>query len=614
MIIKFIRQKLSQLSLEKKLIAAFSVFILIPLTLVAGIVSWIYVNNNRNVMLDAAVENNKQIVTNIDTSLQPLQRLSMFPIQEQSVYQIMKKDYNQVPYPLLERGKDFDKVNGLIQSGIMLYSDLVDSVVIYHEHDQSIIGRSNREYINYQYFKTTYLQEPFIRKIREGNGQFITTGIHYDELLSPHRLPVVSAGRAIMDPYTKERLGFIVFNISADKLKTLWSNTAFAEASNFYLLDEDQRIIQSSNGGEIGKAASAAFGSGFQEEPSGRTGTTRMWINQKLYLISSPSQVAEWHAVTLIAKDDIYSIVYQLVAIMAGTLLLLLILSILISLRIAARILKPLAVLNRKMKLVAQGQLDVRFDTQQSDEVGVISSTVDLMLQEIRSLITRIYEKEEEKRKLEMDALQSQIRPHFIYNTLNVIKWMAKVQGASGIEEALQAFASVMKFSMKTDENLVLIAEEVGFVQSYAKILDFRYFNKFEVTYSIDPAVIEYQTLKFLIQPLVENAIFHGFEGIDYKGMLNISIYERQGDLYVEVADNGRGFPEEGELQAKPGYKKVSRDGFNSIGLQNIRSRIRLHFGPGYGLWIAPGRQGGTVALIRVPVIRNDTAGGRDSK
>jgi len=134
------------------------------------------------------------------------------------------------------------------------------------------------------------------------------------------------------------------------------------------------------------------------------------------------------------------------------------------------------------------------------------------------------------------------------------------------------------------------------------------------VTYSIDPAVIEYQTLKFLIQPLVENAIFHGFEGIDYKGMLNISIYERQGDLYVEVADNGRGFPEEGELQAKLGYKKVSRDGFNSIGLQNIRSRIRLHFGPGYGLWIAPGRQGGTVALIRVPVIRNDTAEGGDSK
>lgn len=188
------------------------------------------------------------------------------------------------------------------------------------------------------------------------------------------------------------------------------------------------------------------------------------------------------------------------------------------------------------------------------------------------------------------------------------------MQGASGIEEALQAFASVMKFSMKTDENFVPIAEEVVFVQSYAKILDFRYFNKFEVTYSIDPGVTEYKTLKFLIQPLVENAIFHGFEGIDYKGKLDISIYERQGDLYVEVADNGRGFPEDGGLHAKPGYKEISRDGFNSIGIQNIRSRIRLHFGPGYGLWLAPGRQGGTVALIRVPVISNETAGGGDSK
>ncbi|MGV2787738.1 sensor histidine kinase, partial [Clostridium perfringens] len=154
----------------------------------------VYVENNRSTMIDAAVENNKQIIKNIDTSLQPLLRLSMFPIQDSTVYAIMRKDYGKVTYPLLERGQDFDKVNGLIQSGIMLYSDLIDSVVIYHENSQSIIGRSNREYMNFAYFKEQFTREPFIRKIRGAHGRLVPVGIRKERLLSAKGIPVVSVG------------------------------------------------------------------------------------------------------------------------------------------------------------------------------------------------------------------------------------------------------------------------------------------------------------------------------------------------------------------------------------------------------------------------------------
>lgn len=166
------------------------------------------------------------------------------------------------------------------------------------------------------------------------------------------------------------------------------------------------------------------------------------------YLISSSSKLSNWKAVTVIPKHELFSIVYLMVGIMAVSLILLLVLSILISAQIATMIMKPLSDLNSKMKLVSQGQLNVEFDKQYG-EIGIISNTVDNMLKEIRGLIGRIYREEEEKRDLEMIALQSQIRPHFIYNTLNVIKWMAKIQGATGIEEALHAFSSVIKFTVK---------------------------------------------------------------------------------------------------------------------------------------------------------------------
>ncbi|WP_374020520.1 sensor histidine kinase [Paenibacillus thiaminolyticus] len=598
-----LKQKILHWSLEKKLIAAFSCFIIVPLLLIGGIVSWVYVENNRNTMLDAAIENNRQIMNNIDTSLQPLLRLSMFPLQESTIHQIMRKEYSKKPYPMLERGRDFDTVNGLILNGIMLYSDLIDSVIIYHENDHAIIGRSNSQYLNVSYLDKEFIHEPFVRRIKEEHGGYVPIGIHQERLLSPHGEPVVSIGRAILDPYTKKDLGFILLNISVDKLKTLWRDSAITENTNFYLIDEDNRIIYSKDRNGIGQPASKILGEQFRELP----GETVTHEKKDTYLISSSSKLSNWKAVTVIPKHELFSIVYLMVGIMAVSLILLLVLSILISAQIATMIMKPLSDLNSKMKLVSQGQLNVQFDKQYG-EIGIISNTVDNMLQEIRGLIARIYREEEEKRDLEMIALQSQIRPHFIYNTLNVIKWMAKIQGATGIEEALHAFSSVIKFTVKTSGNYVTIADEVEFIKNYTNILDYRYMNKFEVTYDIDPGVLSCKTLKFLLQPLVENAVFHGFTGIDYKGSLIISIHEdkERNELVMQVSDNGRGFPEEGQ---EPRNEDGPRDPFNSIGIANVRSRIELHFGTEYGLWITDREQGGTVATIRVPVINEETAG-----
>ncbi|WP_058301107.1 cache domain-containing sensor histidine kinase [Gorillibacterium timonense] len=592
-----LRRNLKNLRMEQKLIIAFSVFIVVPLLIIGGILTGIYMENNRQTVMDAAVEKNQQIIKNMDTSMQPLLRMSMLPVQDDSLFRIMRKEYDKVAYPLLERARDFDTVNGIIRSSMIPYSDLIDSLAIYHNAEQRIIGRNHTEYLNYSYLKEGFTQEPFVQAISESNGGYVPIGVHLEKLLSRKPQPVVSIGRGIIDPYSKKKLGFVLINIKAEQLQTLWSSSSFTKNTRFYLVDEKGNIIYSKRAEEIGDAASAVLGVSFDLLPA--NGRNDKGGN---LTVSSASGITGWRAVTVIPKEELLSIVYETVTIIVISLLVLLMISIFTSARIAKAVMKPLAELNSKMKLVSQGNLDVSFETQ-NGEMGKISNTIDHMLKEIRSLIQRIYKEEREKMELEMTALQSQIRPHFMYNTLNVVKWMAKIQGATGIEEALNAFISVVKFTARKAGDYVAISEELDFLENYTKILDFRYLNKFEVTFDADPEVRSCKTLKFLLQPLIENAVFHGFDGIEYKGVLIVSIQKEDDQLVMRVKDNGRGIAD--SMPAASGTIPLP-DHMTSIGLSNIRKRLELHFGQEGGLTLERAEGGGTVATVRVPLLYDE--------
>lgn len=594
------KSRLLNLSLKYKLIIAFSCFIIASFLIIGGALSWLYVDSNRSMILDAAVENNKQIVKNIDTSLNPLLRISMFPVQDRSIFQVMKKDYTTYPYPLYEREKDFDTINQIIRNGMLLYTDLIDSVIIYQNKNKIVVGRSNGDYMDHHYLQNEFINEPYVQKILQKNGLYVPVGVHPDKLVSFHNDPVVSIGRAVVDPYTKENLGFIMLNIGVDKLKTLWSDIHFTDHTKFYLIDDNRNIIYSKNRSEIGQAAAHVLGKDFEPISSNEEETRG---NKDNYIMTSKSNTSNWIAVTIIPKNELFSLLDVMLRTIMISLLIFLGLSILASIYIATSITKPLSILERKMKLVSQGNLDVKMDVRHG-EIGKINLTVDHMLTDIRRMIDKIYKDEQEKKQLELLALQSQIRPHFMYNTLNVIKWMAKIQGSTGIEEALTAFSSVIKFTAKAESDYVTIQEEIDFIQNYTKILDFRYLNKFEVSYHIQPSVLHYKTLKFLLQPLVENAVFHGFDDIDYKGKLKIEIYEESDVVIMVVSDNGRGMS---RTEQEGLNQQASIDKLNSIGLNNIRKRIQLNFGEGYGLWITSEEMNGTTAKIVIPTMKSET-------
>lgn len=581
---ELIQERLRQSTLREKLILAFSAFIIIPFVTIGGTLSWLYVDSNRSMILDTALENNRQIIRNIDTSLGPLLRLSMYPVQNQTLLLMMHKDYDAAIYPLYERQQDYDTAGDIVKNSIRLYSDLLDSVVIYQSGGGIVLGRSNDDYMNHNYLEQEFYREPFVQSVIAKNGQHVLIGVHPDRLMSYDRKPVVSVGRAIVDPYTKEALGLILLNIGVDQLRSLWSDIRFTENTRFYLVDENDRIIYSPNSDEIGHSAAERLGDDFVVIKGETPEATQ---NAEEYFISFGSEISGWKAITIIPKNELFGFVDTIVRTITISLLVLLTLSIGASVYIATGITRPLLHLQKKMKLVSQGHLDVTIDIHQG-EVGKIGITIDHMLGEIRRLIRKIYDDEEEKRQLELLALQSQIHPHFMYNTLNAIKWMAKIQGASGIEDALTAFSAVIRFTAKTERDFVTVEEEVSFIRSYTKILQFRYFNKFDVELDVEPDVMACSTLKFLLQPLIENAVFHGFDGNTHMGRLAVRIFAKEGCLHMLVEDNGKGL----EPGQEDGIAQTAGEQLNGIGVSNIRKRIGLHFGGEYGLNITS-RPGG---------------------
>lgn len=586
-------KKFKNLTLKYKLIIAFSSFIIIPFLAVGGALSWLYLDSNKNLTLYAANQNNDQIIKNIDTTLHSIYRLSMYPIHDQEIFEILRKDYKKFEHPGYERSKDFDRVNAIIQNNILLYSDVIDSVTIYHMKDESIIGRSGVQFINDRYLKDGYLREPFIKEILYKSGEHVTVGVHRDRLTNKKEY-VVSVGRSISDPYTGENIGVILVNLDIEKLKQLWSSIHFTDHTEFYLLDKENRLIYSSDQSDIGHHANTVFKDHIKYEDSQEEVTID---GKESFLLSSVSDVSGWRAVTVIPKSELFQLLNTILQLMLIIIAVGLLLSIVASIYIATSITKPLSVLEAKMQRVSEGDLDVKVGLTGGD-IGRISSTIDAMLQQIRGLISRIYTEESEKRNLEMLAMQSQIRPHFMYNTINVIKWMAKMQGASGIEEALNSFSSVIKFTAKTEGDLVTVREETDFIKDYVQILDLRYFNKFEVRYEFDENVLEYKTLKFLLQPLIENAVFHAFDEIEDKGLLEVKVYQEDESLIFIVKDNGSGMSE-GTLDDSQSAQKL-----NSIGINNIQKRIELNFGGEYGLFLSSEKNQGTIAKIILPIIK----------
>ena len=208
------------------------------------------------------------------------------------------------------------------------------------------------------------------------------------------------------------------------------------------------------------------------------------------------------------------------------------------------------------------------------------------------------HQKEKEQERM---ILEAQINPHFIYNTLNAIRWMATMQHADQIANAVKALINLLKSSIRIGETFISIEDEVKQIEEYISLQQLRYYDSFKVLYDIEEEVKKYKTIKFVLQPIIENAIFHGLNPEEQRGSIVISIKKIADVIQYCVSDNGKGMNENTVNRLLD--KSIYSAEFNGIGLNNVNERIRTYFGKQYGIEIKSALGCGTTVGITIPAI-----------
>lgn len=268
---------------------------------------------------------------------------------------------------------------------------------------------------------------------------------------------------------------------------------------------------------------------------------------------------------------------------------------------ISSRVTDPLRKLDDSVRKLEEGNLDVdQIYIGGSHEIMHLGRTIDSMVKQMRKLMDDMVKEQRDKRRSELDALQSQINPHFLYNTLDSVVWMIESNRYKDAITTVTALATLFRISLSRGDNIIPIRDEIVHAQNYLNIQKVRYKNKFESSIEIEEGIKDCCTIKLIVQPLLENAIYYG--AMDEDSRITVKGYEKDGDIYIEVSDNGMGMPPEA-LENLLKEKTRTRGKGSGIGLWNVNQRIQLYFKGDYGLSIESELDEGTTVTIHLPKI-----------
>ena len=258
--------------------------------------------------------------------------------------------------------------------------------------------------------------------------------------------------------------------------------------------------------------------------------------------------------------------------------------------------------LRNNMRKVKEDDLGKMLPVQGSDEVKDLIVEYNKMTRRIKTLFENIKEEQKQKQELRFKALQAQINPHFILNTLNNIKFVAIMSRANETAKMITALGSIMEECIGKGEDIIKLEQELKYIENYVYLQKIRYNDKFSVFYNIKEEVLDCRVFKFILQPIVENSIYHGIQSMEGTGCIDITAYKEGGNLIIKVKDNGVGIkPEKLTAIMEYLYKGTDPGGKGRVGIKNIHDRIVLSYGAEYGLKIDSIVEEGTEVTITVP-------------
>lgn len=330
--------------------------------------------------------------------------------------------------------------------------------------------------------------------------------------------------------------------------------------------------------------------------------------NDSIYMIYDTIEPANWKLVVGISGNVLFSEIRKVAKFSIFLCIATLPICLLLINYLYNTIIRPLNLLIKRMNEIENGNIGVIIESNRLDEFGFVFRTFNKMSENIKNLIDTVYKEQIAMKQSEINALQAQVNPHFLYNTLESINWKAKIHGADEVSEMISAFSYIIEANLnRTNEKFIPVYKEIEYIESYKFLIQKRFGQKIKFNLSVDEDTLNNILPKLLIQPIIENTIYHGLEMKKGGGTVDIIIKKNNNQLFITVADDGLGIEKSKLLSLVEDMNDenfLDRENFldnSKIGVINVHRRIKLLYGSDYGLKIESQEGKGTVVTIKVP-------------
>ena len=303
----------------------------------------------------------------------------------------------------------------------------------------------------------------------------------------------------------------------------------------------------------------------------------------------------KWQIVSVVPHSQLFSAQIRLQRLLLLLGIVMFGVSMMVALKLSNRLTASLKRLRVKLTELGNGRLDSLIDDEPRDEIWELENSYNEMAVRINDLIQKNIEEKERERQMEFAALQAQINPHFLYNTLDALGWIARIKQQEEIERMVLELANFFRMSLHKGERLITIEDEVRMVRSFATIEQMRNPEKFDIVFKVDERLSQELIPKIILQPVVENAIKHGVYELRRKGHIEVRIYHKGNDIFMEVEDDGKGFG-----VSRPQFKEYDYLKHSGYGLKNVAERIGLEYGSGYGVNVKSEPEQNTIVQLKL--------------
>lgn len=469
----------------------------------------------------------------------------------------------------------------------------------------AILGNNGRYFINggnrAMNTRAQLEKKEWYREAKEAGSEIVISSSHVQNLVKGDYKWVVTLSRGIQNPKTQKVEGLFILDLNYDVINDLCESIHLGNKGYVYIVDQKGEIVYHPQQQLI---LSGVKNELLKEVLNQKTGISYKDENgeNKIYTTFRSGKTG-WTIVGVVYTSELVKREQAMRAMYIGMALALIVLAGVIAIFLSDSITKPIKQLQAGMKKVQEGRFQpVYIDAGGDNEIASLNRSFNRMTEHIDELMKRNMAEQVEKRKSELKALQSQINPHFLYNTLDSIIWMIETDDSQQAIKMTSILARFFRQAIGNSDVFVTISQELEYTKNYLLIQQMRYRDKVTFDIQVNPDILECHIIKLVMQPLVENALYHGLKYKEGGGHIWITGYRLENKVILKVMDDGIGMDTE-TLQNLFRNKNKTGGKHNGVGLGNIQNRLKLYYGEEYGIQVDSEREIGTAITIEIPFL-----------